>query len=95
MMLAIGADGRNRTGDLRITNALLYQLSYIGGGADYSGTACFWDAVRGYNRARAVFMRVITRACPSNSSVASMAGVCGSPVTSTRTGMASFGILRL
>ena len=26
----IGADGRNRTGDLRITNALLYQLSYIG-----------------------------------------------------------------
>ena len=25
-----GADGRNRTGDLRITNALLYQLSYIG-----------------------------------------------------------------
>ncbi len=28
--LADGADGRNRTGDLRITNALLYQLSYIG-----------------------------------------------------------------
>ena len=25
-----GADGRNRTGDLRITNALLYQLSYSG-----------------------------------------------------------------
>ncbi len=25
-----GADGRNRTGDLRITNALLYQLSYVG-----------------------------------------------------------------
>ena len=25
-----GADGRNRTGDLRITSALLYQLSYIG-----------------------------------------------------------------
>lgn len=25
-----GADGRNRTGDLRITNALLYQLSYPG-----------------------------------------------------------------
>jgi hypothetical protein len=24
-----GADGRSRTGDLRITNALLYQLSYI------------------------------------------------------------------
>ena len=36
-----GADGRNRTGDLRITNALLYQLSYIGCGADYSGTTCF------------------------------------------------------
>jgi hypothetical protein len=26
----LGADDRNRTGDLRITNALLYQLSYIG-----------------------------------------------------------------
>jgi hypothetical protein len=25
-----GAGGRNRTGDLRITNALLYQLSYAG-----------------------------------------------------------------
>jgi hypothetical protein len=28
--LIIGAGGRNRTGDLRITNALLYQLSYAG-----------------------------------------------------------------
>ena len=27
---SIGAAGRNRTGDLRITNALLYQLSYSG-----------------------------------------------------------------
>ena len=26
----LGADGRNRTGDLRFTKALLYQLSYIG-----------------------------------------------------------------
>ena len=26
----IGADERSRTSDLRITNALLYQLSYIG-----------------------------------------------------------------
>ena len=26
-----GADDRNRTGDLRVTSALLYQLSYIGG----------------------------------------------------------------
>ncbi len=25
-----GADGQNRTGDLRLTMALLYQLSYIG-----------------------------------------------------------------
>ncbi len=25
-----GADGRSRTGDLRFTKALLYQLSYIG-----------------------------------------------------------------
>ena len=25
-----GADNRNRTYDLRITNALLYQLSYVG-----------------------------------------------------------------
>ncbi len=25
-----GADDRNRTGDLRFTKALLYQLSYIG-----------------------------------------------------------------
>jgi hypothetical protein len=26
----LGADGRTRTVDLRITNALLYQLSYTG-----------------------------------------------------------------
>ena len=29
-LLFIGAADRNRTGDLRITNALLYQLSYSG-----------------------------------------------------------------
>ena len=29
-LILIGADDRNRTGDLRITNALLYQLSYTG-----------------------------------------------------------------
>ena len=27
---SLGADTRTRTGDLRITNALLYQLSHIG-----------------------------------------------------------------
>src|SRR4051812_13902760 len=31
-----GAAGRSRTGDLRITNALLYQLSYSGVGAHYT-----------------------------------------------------------
>ena len=30
MFESTGAAGRNRTGDLRITNALLYQLSYSG-----------------------------------------------------------------
>ncbi len=30
----IGADGRTRTVDLRITNALLYQLSYSGDAPD-------------------------------------------------------------
>ena len=36
-----GAAGRNRTGDLRITNALLYQLSYSGGAIlqDSAGSA--------------------------------------------------------
>jgi hypothetical protein len=29
-LVATGADERSRTPDLRITNALLYQLSYIG-----------------------------------------------------------------
>ncbi len=29
-LLMSGADGRTRTVDLRITNALLYQLSYTG-----------------------------------------------------------------
>lgn len=28
-----GAQGRNRTSDTRIFNPLLYQLSYLGGGA--------------------------------------------------------------
>ena len=31
-----GADGRNRTVDLLITNQLLYQLSYISGKPDYT-----------------------------------------------------------
>ena len=30
-----GAGDRNRTDDLRITNALLYQLSYTGNGVNY------------------------------------------------------------
>ena len=34
-VLLSGAAGRSRTGDLRITNALLYQLSYSGVGAHY------------------------------------------------------------
>ena len=35
-----GADEGNRTSDLRVTSALLYQLSYIGNtGADYMRTA--------------------------------------------------------
>ena len=29
-MRIIGANSRDRTDDLRITNALLYQLSYVG-----------------------------------------------------------------
>ena len=29
-MIESGADGRDRTGDLRFTKPLLYQLSYIG-----------------------------------------------------------------
>ena len=32
-----GAGERNRTVDLRITNALLYQLSYTGKAGDYRG----------------------------------------------------------
>ena len=38
-MLLSGAAGRSRTGDLRITNALLYQLSYSGVGANYTVVA--------------------------------------------------------
>jgi hypothetical protein len=34
--LRAGADGRSRTGDLRITNALLYQLSYVGSGTPWA-----------------------------------------------------------
>ncbi len=32
---ARGAQSRNRTNDTRIFNPLLYQLSYLGGGASY------------------------------------------------------------
>src|SRR5258706_8401337 len=40
-VLLNGAAGRSRTGDLRITNALLYQLSYSGVGAHYkAGNPC-------------------------------------------------------
>ena len=35
-LILIGADDRNRTGDLRITNALLYQLSYTGKSQDFN-----------------------------------------------------------
>ena len=38
-VLLNGAAGRSRTGDLRITNALLYQLSYSGVGAHYKAGA--------------------------------------------------------
>jgi hypothetical protein len=38
-VLLNGAAGRSRTGDLRITNALLYQLSYSGVGANYTVAA--------------------------------------------------------
>ena len=38
-VLLNGAAGRSRTGDLRITNALLYQLSYSGVGAHYTVAA--------------------------------------------------------
>ena len=31
-----GADNRNRTGDLLITRQLLYQLSYVGEGRNYT-----------------------------------------------------------
>ena len=31
----VGANGRGRTDDLRITNALLYQLSYVGEEGEY------------------------------------------------------------
>lgn len=31
-LILIGADDRNRTGDLLVTSELLYQLSYIGEG---------------------------------------------------------------
>jgi hypothetical protein len=31
VQLLLGAQSRSRTGDLRITSALLYQLSYLGG----------------------------------------------------------------
>src|SRR5258708_28609923 len=37
-VLLNGAAGRSRTGDLRITNALLYQLSYSGVGAHYKAS---------------------------------------------------------
>ena len=40
----IGADGRIRTGDLLITNQLLYQLSYVG--ADRSLPSCGRDEAR-------------------------------------------------
>ena len=30
MVCYLGAGGRNRTGDLRVTSALLYRLSYTG-----------------------------------------------------------------
>ena len=43
-----GAGNRNRTYDLRITNAPLYQLSYSGGAANFRG----WDgggSMRGYS----------------------------------------------
>ena len=37
MLLKTGASGRIRTGDLLITNELLYQLSYAGVSGTYHG----------------------------------------------------------
>src|SRR5262245_57915772 len=39
MGLGLGAGGPTRTGDLLITNQLLYQLSYTSGDADYTTRA--------------------------------------------------------
>ena len=44
-----GAVGRNRTGDLLITNQLLYQLSYNSEVADYIGQSASRQSGRWFN----------------------------------------------
>ena len=41
-----GAAGGTRTPDPRITNAMLYHLSYCGAGTKYTGFLGFWMATR-------------------------------------------------
>lgn len=91
-LVDFGAVGRNRTGDLRITNALLYQLSYIGVARIIAGK-CVVVICMGYIRGNTEAMRDTTVVWSNSASVASIAGVCVSPVTNRRTGIASFGIL--
>ena len=52
----IGADARIRTADLRITNALLYQLSYIGVGKQR--IICKWRDPLNYSFFRRLAARV-------------------------------------
>ena len=51
--LQTGADDRTRTGDLLITNQLLYQLSYIGG-LSACGNSEGADSIRGFRICRVV-----------------------------------------
>ena len=50
-LLRSGADAQIRTADLRITNALLYQLSYIGAPSPRTGLAIIGKARGAHNAA--------------------------------------------
>lgn len=56
-----GAGERNRTADLRVTSALLYQLSYTGAERYYIGSAPGYEPTQALKLARMAFKVLLGR----------------------------------
>src|SRR6185436_6484488 len=82
MGLGLGAGGPTRTGDLLITNQLLYQLSYTSGDADYTTRGS--GPLSGRDLRHAIPGRTVPFAPPEGPPVAGLCDPRHASVASTR-----------